>query len=140
MSIFSALFGGGSKTSQSTSTSSTKTQDQRIGIEGGMSGQLVAPGGTLASPGSVAQSVGDFSNVTYSGNKYKIGMSGQEVLGLLQQQGNLAAENLGTVKDFASSSLAAVAATRTGELPNWQKYIPLMIVAGAGVLIWRKSH
>ncbi len=131
MSILSTLFGGGSKTSQSTSTTSTKTMDQRVGVEGGLAGgQLVGPEANVANPGSIATRVGDFSQVTQTitGNKFRVGMTGGEVKELLNTQATIQAGNLGVVKDFASSSLNAVAAAQQGRTTEWQQYIPVIII------------
>ena len=112
-----------------------KTYDQRMGIEGGMGGgTLIGPEANYASPGSVATRVGDFStmNQTLTGNKFKVGMSGQEVRELLTQQGSLATDQLGRVTDFGKAAMAAVQAGRAqdqGTALDWKQLLPLGVVA-----------
>lgn len=125
MGLLGSLFGDSSKTSQSIATTITKTQDQRIGIEGGFAGQMVAPGGTLASPGSVATTVGDYSTLTQtiSGNKFKVGMSGQEVADLVRLS-SAAVASVATDSNAKLQSLATTALSSQSGIPaDWQKYI-----------------
>ena len=142
MSWFSDVFGGGSKTSKSTSQAITRTQDQRIGIEGGLGGGvLVGPESAFAMPGSVVTRAGDFSSITtnLAGSKFRVGMTGAEVKELLQQQGSLASEQLARVGDFAQASLSAATAARTGEATDLTRYIPYAVI-GIVVLAVIKSR
>lgn len=139
-----AFGGGGTNESQNwtSSYSQTKTQDQRVGVEGLGGGQVIGPESSAAdAPGSTAARIGDFSNlsqtITQRGNKYTTGMTGAEVTALLDQQNSLADVALGRISDFAGSALQTAATVRTGEMPDWQRYIPLALGLGAIVLMWR---
>ena len=150
MSVLSSLFGGGSKTSQSTSSSLTKTADQRVGVEGGLGGgQLVGPEANVANPGSIATRVGDFSSVTQTvtGNKFKVGMTGAEVQGIVQQA-NLGFANasaatsqaIDKLASLANTSLGAVQQAQTGVPADWQKYIvPVGVLVVIAVALRRKQ-
>jgi hypothetical protein len=127
------------KKSTSTSTTVSMASDLRQGVEGMTGGAVVGPKATLGASGSVTTAVGDYSAMTQNvvGNTFKTGMSGAEVKALLGEQGSLFGQQLGKVTDFGSAAFSAVQAGRsqelaavTGELPNWQKYLPLLIVGG----------
>ncbi len=93
--------------------STTTQKDLRSDWTGANVGQVAGPGGAIANPGSIAMGGGDYStlNLNLSG-KFKSGLTGAEVNSLLQQQGSLAESAIGSVKDFANASLAALAIWR----------------------------
>ncbi len=124
----------------SRSISYTMQKDLRADLAGASVGQVAAPGSTLVNPGSIGIGATDYAQVHLVVDKFRAGLSGADVKGLLAQQAGLADTAIGRVTDFASASLAAATAARTGELPTWQKYIPLVIGAIALVAIWRRSH
>lgn len=126
---------------------STTTADLRTAVESTGGGKMIGPQAISADPGSLALGVGDFSNVNLSG-KFRVGMSGQEVKSLLAQQTGLAEAAVNRVADFGtaaiSSTMSGIQAARaqeltagTGELPNWQRFIPLGIIAAVALAAWR---
>lgn len=125
----------------SKSWSTVVQKDMRTDASGSSIGQLAAPGSTIANPGSIAIGTGDYGNVSLNlSGKFKAGLSGSEVKDIVTQVGSVADSAISKVTDFANTSLAAATTAKTGELPNWQKYIPWIIVAIAGVAIVRRSR
>jgi hypothetical protein len=121
--------------SKSYSLTQTTAKDLRTEFGGATAQQIAAPGAVTTQPGSVGVAAGDYSNISMNltGAKFRAGMSGAEVKDLLGQQASIAQETVSKVADFATSTLAQQATAQTGELPNWQKYIPYII--GAIVII-----
>jgi hypothetical protein len=128
----------------SKSYSTAVTADNRVQLDSTGGGKFVAPMAISSDPGSLALGVGDYSNVNLAGAAFRMGMSGSEVKDLLGQQGLLASEQIRNVADYSAQAISAVQANKaaeltavTGELPNWQKYIPLGILAAVAVLALR---
>jgi hypothetical protein len=128
------------------STSMTTSADNRVQLDSTGGGKFVAPNAISSDPGSLIASAGDYGNVNLSGASFKMGMSGQEVASLLNQQGSLAAQNLQAVSDYGSAAIAAVTENKATELatasgePTWSKYMPLLIGGGLVLLLWRRSR
>jgi len=120
--------------SKSTAVTQTINKDLRTDFAGATGGQIAAPGSTIASPGAVGMTAGDYSSIALNvSGGFKSGMTGAEVKEILGQQASIAKETVTKVADFAGSSIAATMAAKTGELPNWQRYIPYL--AGGAVLL-----
>jgi hypothetical protein len=114
--------------SKSYSSTTTTLKDVRTDLSQAQAGQIAAPGAVIANPGAIGMSAGDYGNVSLSvAGGFKSGMSGAEVKDLLGQQASLAQQTVTKVADFAKSSIAATTAAKTGELTDWQRYIPYMI-------------
>jgi hypothetical protein len=151
MSLLGSLFGSDSKNSQSQTYSSTKTQDQRVGVEGGLAGgQLVGPEANVANPGGIATSVGDYGQMTQTltGNKFKVGMTGNEVAAIVQQA-NVGFANstaatsaaIDKLSSLANTALGAVQQAQTGVPADLQKYIvPIGALIVAAIWIRRKRR
>jgi hypothetical protein len=137
------LFGSDSKKT-TTSTTRTENIDARIGVEGGFSGALAGPGAAVGGAGGVTTAVGDYSTVNLTGAKFKTGMSGAEVKELLTKQAEIGSE-LSQQQASASAKLAELAigtvgASRGLEPGDWQRYIPLGIVAVVLVFAVRRAR
>lgn len=122
------MFGFMGSESRSSSTTITKPADQRIGVEGGMAGQLIGPEATVSQGGGIATRTGDYSPLTQTitGNKYRIGMTGGEVADLLRQQslGFAAATTSAAETNAKMAALATTALSTQAGLPaDWTKYI-----------------
>lgn len=140
MSMF-GLFGSDSK-SQSTSTTLNKPADQRIGVEGGMSGLLIGPDATTATGGGMATRTGDYSPLTITGNKFKVGMTGADVTALLKEQSlgfaTAASAAAETNAKMASLATTALGAQTTGLPIDFGKLVvPVAVIIGI-VLIARR--
>jgi hypothetical protein len=126
----------------SKSYSATSLKDLRTDFSGATIGQVAAPGGTLASPGSLAVGTGDYSPVNLSG-KFKMGMTGIEVKGLLEQQAITTAKVLetqaGNAQALADLAITAVSASKTGSSIDWRQYIPIGIVGLIAIAIVRRG-
>jgi hypothetical protein len=139
----------GSKSYVSTQTV-TSPADLRVQLESlGAGGQFISPAATYASPGAVAGSVGSYSQLTQSFNQpiTTTGLTSKEVRDMLmvQQEGagqavrevsQLSTEAikagqaaLQTVSASGQSAIQTLAAAKTGEATDWQKYIPYAAVA-----------
>ena len=130
----------------------TTTADLRTAVETTAGGKFVAPQAVTSDPGGFTMGVGDYSAVNISiPGKFKMGMSGQEVKSLLQQQTGLAEAAVTRVADFGQaaiqSAMSGIQSARaqeltagTGEPPNWQRYLPLIIVAAVVILGSRKGR
>lgn len=135
----------GSKSYISTQTISAPA-DQRVQLETiGAGSQFVSPAATVANPGAVAGSVGSYSQLTQ--NWSQVGMDSASIRQMLLDQQVGATESLGkvtqlstaaieastaalgTLSTSSSSALGTLAAAKTGEPTDWQKYIPYAIVA-----------
>jgi len=125
----------------SKSVTQTIQKDVRTDLSGATAQQIAGPGAVTTQPGSLGIAIGDYGavKVNLAGAKFKAGMSGAEVLGLLQQQGTLAGEQLARVGDFAKASLSAATAARTGEATDLTRYIPYAVI-GIVVLAVIKSR
>jgi len=115
----------------SKSTTLTIQKDLRTDLSQAVAGQIAGPGGVTTQPGSIGVSAGDYGRVSLNlaGAKFRTGMTGPDVLGLLQQQGTLASAQLAKVGDFAQSALSAATAARTGEATDLTRYIPYAVIA-----------
>lgn len=126
------------------STAITTSQDNRVQLDSTGGGKFVAPNAISTDPGSFAISTGDFSGVSFTAESLAMGMSGSDVLSLLQQQGSLATEQIQAVTDYSASAISAVTENKATELatasgePTWSKYIPYLLAAGLALLFWRK--
>ncbi len=138
------FFGGGTKTSSSKAytTTTTKTMDQRLGIEGGVGGgQVIGPESSVATGPGVAARTGDYSPLTQwvTGNKYKVGLTGMEVQGLLQQQsaGFVAAADMSAASNAKLAQLATTALSAQQGMPvDWGKYIvPIGVIIGIVMVV-----
>ncbi len=124
----------------SKSLSQSIVQDQRTDVGGMAGGQLAAPGAQVTGTGSLGIRAGDYSNVSTTIKGLKMGMTGAEVRELLAQTSQAFKDTTAGVMDYAKSAIATTQAAQTGELPNWQRYIPYAI-AGLVLMavIWRSS-
>jgi hypothetical protein len=142
------LFGGDSsatytKKSSSTVHTASRTQDQRIGVEGGLGGGLLAgPESNVALPGAIATRVGDFSTMTqsFTGNKFRVGMTSAEVKDIVTGATAQNTAQLAAVSDFGQSALSAVSAARTGEPSDYTRYIPYVIVGLIALAVVRRGR
>ena len=119
----------------STAWSQTISKDVRTDQTGATAQQIAGPGAVTTQPGSVGVAAGDYGNINMNltGAKFRAGMSGAEVKEMLNQQAGIANETVRKVADFAQSTLAAQSTSLTGQIPNWQRYIPYAI--GAVVIL-----
>jgi len=118
----------------STAWSQTINKDLRTDLSGTTAQQIAGPGAVTTQPGSVGVAAGDYSNLNLNltGAKFKAGMSGAEVKDLVTSLGGIQEQTVARVADFAQSTLAAQSTALTGQIPNWQRYIPWAI---GGVVI-----
>jgi hypothetical protein len=119
------------------STSATIAKDERIDVGGMAGGQLAAPSALIVNPGGIGARAGDYSQISTTISGSKLGMTGAEVKDLLAQTSDAFKSTAAGVMDYARSAIASTQAAQTGELPNWQKYIPLGIGVIALFLIVR---
>ncbi len=133
------LFGFMGSESKSTSTSQTitKPSDQRIGVEGGVGGQVIGPESTVAQNGIVARA-GEYGKVTQNITNRNTGLAPADVRGILD---SLTADRAGerAAASTMSSSLAAglqdnsrqlgqiVAASKTPADTTLRQLVPLLI-------------
>lgn len=127
----------------SKSFSSSQTADQRVQIESTGGGQFVGPGAFAVNPGALGIQTGASGHVSLSGNKFKLGMSGSEVAGLLAQQSLVARDMLdsqaataGKLANLATTALETQSATPV----EWQKFIPFIIAGVVVVAVWGKGR
>ena len=144
MSMFG--FMGSESKSSSTSQTITKPADQRIGVEGGLAGQLIGPEAVVAQGGGITARTGDYSPLTQSitGNKFKMGLSGAEVKSLLEQQ-TVGFQTAATSAAATNAKLAELATTaltaQTGVPADWIKYVvPLGVIVAVVVIAKRKRR
>ena len=128
------LFSSSSKKSYSTSYS--KTSDARVGVDQGTAiGAGAAVGG-----GGFTSSVGDMSTVTQSfdGASFRSGLTGDDVLGLLQQQAATTRTSQDAAGKFSELALTALSAAEAGQSVDWKQYIPIGIVAAIAIAALRR--
>lgn len=131
MSFGGGFFGGGEKKTTTYATTTSFAADWRTAVEGGLGGgTLVGPGANVGAPGSITTRLGDYStlNQNLSGSRFRVGMTGAEVKDLLVQQADISGRSLASVADFGNRALQVAAAAQTGELANWQRYLPILII------------
>jgi hypothetical protein len=100
------LFGFMGSESKSTSTSQTitKPSDQRIGVEGGVGGQVIGPESTVAQNGIVARA-GEYGKVTQNITNRNTGLAPADVRGILDSlTGSLTADRASERAATASMS------------------------------------
>jgi hypothetical protein len=126
----------------SKSTTLTIQKDLRTDLSQAVAGQIAGPGAVTTQPGSVGVATGDYGRVSLNltGAKLRAGMSGAEVLSMLQQQGTLASQQLAKVADFAQASMSAATAARTGEATDWTRYVPYAVVLAVVYLVVRRNR
>ena len=137
------LFSSSKKTSNTTSL--TKSVDARLGVEGISGGQVIGAGANVSMPGSIATRIGDMSTVTQNlSGQFKMGMSGTEVAGLLSQKDTvtqkIAESQAASASKMAELALGTLATAKTGDLADWTRYLPYVVLAGAVVLIARERR
>jgi hypothetical protein len=132
-------------TTKQYTTSVNIASDLRTGVETMSGGVLLGPESTVGAPGGFTTSVGDYSSMTQTitGNKFKTGMSGEEVAALLREQnlGYATAAGSGAETQARMAALAATALTaQTGIPADWTKYIvPVALIIGV-VMIARRHR
>lgn len=127
------------------SSAVSTSQDNRVQLDSTGGGKFVAPDAIASDPGSFVISSGDYSGINFTAENLKMGMSGQEIKELLNQQATLASETLQSVADYSSSAIQAIQSNKATELatasgePTWSKYVPVLAGGALLLLLWRKK-
>jgi len=128
------LFSSSKKTSQTTAL--TKTQDLRVGVEQGTAiGAEAVVGGS-----GLTTSVSDMGQLTQSfTGSFQTGLSGADVLSLMQQQGELNRQSAEASGRFAELALTSLSAGQAGQSIDWKQYIPVIVI-GVMAIGMSRSH
>jgi len=108
----------------SSSYSKSVAQDQRVEIGSTGGGQFIGPGATVSQ--NQAYDIGTY--------KYQSGLTGADVLGLLENQAATSKKSADASGRFAELALTALSTASQGQSIDWRQYIPIGIVAAIAIV------
>lgn len=129
------LFSSSSK--RSTTTAITKTTDARVGVEQGVA---IGAGATVGG-GGLTTSVSDMGQLTQSfTGSFQTGLTGADVLALMEQQGELSRQSADASNKFAELALTSLSAAQAGQSIDWRQYIPVGIIGLVAIAVVRRHR
>lgn len=129
-------------------TTQTTSADQRSQVDSlGAGSQFVAPEATVANPGAVAGSVGNYSQLSQNFAVTTQGMTGEQVRQMLLDQETGTAQALDAVTQVSSDAVKAssdavntLAAGQSGGTGDWTRYLPYIVVGVLGLMMMRRRQ
>jgi len=112
------------------SRSYSLAQDQRVQLDSTEGGQFIGPAATVHQ--NQAYDIGTY--------KYQSGLTGADVLGLLENQADVTKRSADASNRFAELALTSLSASQQGQSIDWKQYIPIGIVGVIAIAVLRRGR